>query len=83
MRKVDLILFSSIDYSTPLNFILYCDIVSYVVISDRYELVPLTRQYLVSMQSTRLKEICGFRPQANYTDRATAACRRVCANFRG
>jgi hypothetical protein len=30
---------------------------------------------------TKKTKLCGLSPWANYTDRATAACRGVCANF--
>jgi hypothetical protein len=54
MQKADLKLFSSIDAWMPLYLILYCDILSYVLSSGKYELLPLTWQYFVFMQTTRL-----------------------------
>jgi hypothetical protein len=39
-------------------------------------LLPLTCKTLKT-------KLYGFSPQANYTDRATAACRQVSANFCG
>jgi hypothetical protein len=37
--------------------------------------------YIKNKESKYL--LCGLSPQANYTDRATAACRRISANFCG